>query len=63
MIVSSNRVEVSTESEVPAIALFVDAANDKQLPHCTVLGNISSRLIWLNDAPLGGPWKPLNIVA
>jgi hypothetical protein len=36
---------------------------DNEIAHCTVLGNISSQPIWLNDAPLADPWAALNIVA
>jgi hypothetical protein len=62
-IVSSNRVELSTaKGAPPAMALFVDMTT-KLLPHCTVLGNISSQPIWLNGAPLASPWAELNIVA
>ena len=63
-IISSNRVEVLPVADGPAaMALFVGASSSKQPAHCTVLGNISSRPIWLNDAPLANPWAPLNIVA
>jgi hypothetical protein len=31
--------------------------------HCTVLGNITSGPITVNDVNLAAPWAPLNIVA
>jgi hypothetical protein len=64
-IVSSNRVETAggTDGARPSVALFVGSPADNEIPHCTVLGNISSQPIWLNGAPLTGPWAPLNIVA
>jgi hypothetical protein len=63
VIVSSNRVETAKAENAPAsVALFVDvsAKND---PHCTVLGNITSRPILLNNSSLQAPWAALNIVA
>jgi len=38
----------------------VSTKND---PHCTVLGNITSRPILLNNSSLQAPWATLNIVA
>jgi uncharacterized protein DUF6519 len=64
VIVSSNRVETAkTESAPASMALFVNAAAAKNDPHCTVLGNITSRPILLNSSPLQAPWEALNIVA
>jgi hypothetical protein len=60
-IVTSNRVE-APPSELPAIVLAVDSSSSLP-PHCTVLGNITTRPILLNGAPLAGQWADLNIVA
>ena len=60
-IVTSNRVE-TPPSELPSIVLAVDASSTLT-PHCTVLGNITSRPILLNGAPLAAQWAALNIVA
>jgi hypothetical protein len=63
VIVSSNRVETARADNAPAsIALFVDPSA-KNEPHCTVLGNITSRPILLNNSSLQAPWAALNIVA
>jgi Family of unknown function (DUF6519)/Right handed beta helix region len=63
VIVSSNRVETAKARNAPAsIALSVDTAT-KGEPHCTVLGNITSRPILLNNSSLQAPWAALNIVA
>ena len=64
VIVSSNRVETAKNENAPAsMALFVNAAAAKNDPHCTVLGNITSRPILLNGSALPAPWEVLNIVA
>jgi hypothetical protein len=63
VIVSSNRVETAKTDNAPAsMALFVGVSG-KNEPHCTVLGNITSRPILLNNSSLQAPWVALNIVA
>jgi len=63
-IVSSNRVEVKRDpkQQHPAVALFVNKGTNA-IPHYTVLGNITTRPIWVNNTPLGVPWAPLNVIA
>ena len=61
-IVSSNRVESTRRGEVASMDLSVDGSTT-QVPHCTVLGNITSGAIMLNGSLLDGPWADLNIVA
>ncbi|HEU5213949.1 MAG TPA: DUF6519 domain-containing protein [Gaiellaceae bacterium] len=63
VIVSSNRVETAKTENAPAsVVLSVDVST-KNEPHCTVLGNITSRPILLNGSSLQAPWTSLNIVA
>jgi hypothetical protein len=45
------------------LSITVGVSGEKKDPTATVLGNIVSQRILLNNATLKAPWEPLNLLA
>lgn len=61
--------EITCEAIIVNANFFRTSPTDKtvllkgDIEHITVLGNIASGLIWINNNQLGSPWAPLNIMS